>query len=156
MKTTDPDGRIKLQIYYTNRKSSNLLLRNNLTHKSYFVYRITCKRGNCEVLPFSYIDMATKLSRRHTCHLATAAAKHHLREKQSTNIIWKFLEENTTIVDIGTDVRRLPILEALYNKDFNPKLNVQADDLRAHARQLLCTTTKLTSQYLSINIIITK
>ncbi|KAG0727797.1 hypothetical protein GWK47_033881 [Chionoecetes opilio] len=29
------------------------------------------------------------------------------------------------------DVRRLPILEALYIKDINPKLNVQANDLQA-------------------------
>ena len=32
--------------------------------------------------------------------------------------------------DMCTDVRRLPILEALYIKDLNPKLKVQANDLQ--------------------------
>ncbi|KAG0696648.1 hypothetical protein GWK47_026478 [Chionoecetes opilio] len=40
-------------------------------------------------------------------------------------------EENTELVDMCADVRRLPILEALYIKDINPKLNVQANDLQA-------------------------
>ncbi|KAG0713033.1 hypothetical protein GWK47_017127 [Chionoecetes opilio] len=41
------------------------------------------------------------------------------------------LEENTALVDMCADVRRLPILEALYIKEINPKLNVQANDLQA-------------------------
>ncbi|KAG0714429.1 hypothetical protein GWK47_014169 [Chionoecetes opilio] len=40
-------------------------------------------------------------------------------------------EENTELVDMCADVRRLPILEALYIKETNPKLNVQANDLQA-------------------------
>ncbi|KAG0712099.1 hypothetical protein GWK47_019202 [Chionoecetes opilio] len=35
------------------------------------------------------------------------------------------------MVDMCADVRQLPILEALYIKDNNPKLNVQAHDLQA-------------------------
>ncbi|KAG0712843.1 hypothetical protein GWK47_017499 [Chionoecetes opilio] len=34
-------------------------------------------------------------------------------------------------IDMCADVRRLPILEALYMKEINPKLNVQANDLQA-------------------------
>ncbi|KAG0730551.1 hypothetical protein GWK47_028007 [Chionoecetes opilio] len=40
-------------------------------------------------------------------------------------------EENTELIDMCADVRRLPILEALYIKEINPKLNVQANDLQA-------------------------
>ncbi|KAG0719012.1 hypothetical protein GWK47_051366 [Chionoecetes opilio] len=41
------------------------------------------------------------------------------------------LKENTELVDMCADVWRLPILEALYIKEINPKLNVQANDLQA-------------------------
>ncbi|KAG0695838.1 hypothetical protein GWK47_026777 [Chionoecetes opilio] len=100
-------------------------------HTIYFT-RITCKRGNCEVLPSSYIGMTTKkLSRRLTCHLTSGAPKSHLLEKHGIIITTTFLEENTELVDMCADVRRLPILEALYIKEINPKLNVQANDLQA-------------------------
>ncbi|KAG0714836.1 hypothetical protein GWK47_013339 [Chionoecetes opilio] len=100
--------------------------------KSHVVYRITCKRGNCEVLPSSYIGMTTtKLSRCLTCHLTSGAQKNHLLEKHGITIARKFLKENTEVVDMCADVWRLPILEALFIKYINPKLNVQAHDLQA-------------------------
>ncbi|KAG0728483.1 hypothetical protein GWK47_032361 [Chionoecetes opilio] len=83
-------------------------------------------------LPSSYIGMTTtKLSRRLTCHLTSGAPKSHLLEKHGIIITRTFLEENTELVDMCADVRRLPILEALYIKDINPKFNVQANDLQA-------------------------
>ncbi|KAG0719991.1 hypothetical protein GWK47_049358 [Chionoecetes opilio] len=100
--------------------------------KSHVVYRITWIRANCEVLPSSYIGMTTtKLSRRLTCHLTSGATKSHLLEKHGITITTKCLEENTEMVDMCADVRRLPILQALYIKDIHPKLNVQAYDLQA-------------------------
>ncbi|KAG0710524.1 hypothetical protein GWK47_022640 [Chionoecetes opilio] len=85
-----------------------------------------------EVLPSSYICMTTtKLSRRLTCHLTSGVPKSHLLEKHGITITRKFLEENTEMVDMCADVRRLPILEALYIKDINPKLNVQTYELQA-------------------------
>ncbi|KAG0720041.1 hypothetical protein GWK47_049321 [Chionoecetes opilio] len=93
---------------------------------------IMCKRGNCEVLPSSYIGMTTtKLSRRLTCYLTSGASKSHLPVKHDIIITRNFLEENTEMVDVCADARRLPISEALYIKDNNPKLNVQAHDLQA-------------------------
>ncbi|KAG0712496.1 hypothetical protein GWK47_018353 [Chionoecetes opilio] len=100
--------------------------------KSHVVYRITCKRGNCEVLPSSYIGMTTtKLFRRLICHLTSGTPKSHLLEKHGISITRTFLEENAEMFDVCADVRRPPILEALYIKDINPKLNVQAYDLQA-------------------------
>ncbi|KAG0712243.1 hypothetical protein GWK47_018917 [Chionoecetes opilio] len=136
VKPADQERRIKLQIYYKNKNTSNLLLRNSPSQtqetkqKSHVVYRITCKRGNCEVLPSSYIGMSTtKLSRRLTCHLTSGAPKSHLIEQHGIIITRTFLEENTELVDMCADVRRLPILEALYIKENNPKLNVQYSPL---------------------------
>ena len=73
----------------------------------------------------------TKLSRRLTCHITSGAPKSHLLEQHGIIITRKFLEENTELVDMCADVRRLPILEALYIKEINPKPNVQANDLQA-------------------------
>ena len=64
-------------------------------------------------------------------HLATGAPKKHLREEHSIAITRKTLEDNTEIIDGCNDTRRLNILEALYIKENNPKLNIQAEDLQA-------------------------
>ncbi|KAG0712010.1 hypothetical protein GWK47_019362 [Chionoecetes opilio] len=50
---------------------------------------------------------------------------------ERTNSVKLVLEESTELVDMCADVRRHPILEALYIKEINPKLNVQANDLQA-------------------------
>ncbi|KAG0727222.1 hypothetical protein GWK47_035100 [Chionoecetes opilio] len=94
--------------------------------------RITCKRGNCEVLPFSYIGMTTtKLSRRLTCHLTSGTPKKHLLEKHGITITRHFLEENTEMVYMCADVRRLPIFRSTVHKRYQSKINVQAYDLQA-------------------------
>ncbi|KAG0720802.1 hypothetical protein GWK47_000698 [Chionoecetes opilio] len=58
-------------------------------------------------------------------------AAHMWRETQTSPLVIKFLEQNTELVDMCADVRRLPILEELYIKEINPMLNVQANDLQA-------------------------
>ncbi|KAG0720012.1 hypothetical protein GWK47_007018 [Chionoecetes opilio] len=113
------------------KKYPDQVTRGGVMRRSCFSFSFP-KRGNCEVLLSSYIGMTTtKLSRRLTCHLTSGAPKSHLLEKHGITITRKFLEENTEMVDMCADVRRLPILEALYIKDNYPKLNVQAHDLQA-------------------------
>ena len=138
VKPTSPDKKVKLHIYYNNKKTSHLLLKNSpaqkneTTQKSHVVYKFSCKRGNCEVLNNSYIGMTTtKLSRRLTFHLAAGAPKKHLREEHGTQLTREILEENTEILEICGDSRRLAILEALYIIEMDPKLNIQADDLKS-------------------------
>ncbi|KAG0719430.1 hypothetical protein GWK47_050488 [Chionoecetes opilio] len=59
VKPADQERRIKLHIYYKNKNTSNLLLRNSpnqtkeTKQKSHVVYRITCKRGNSSPHPTS-------------------------------------------------------------------------------------------------------
>ena len=65
VKPTNVEKKIKLEIYYRNKKTSQLLLRNSpdqkkeITQKSHVVYKFSCKRGNCAVLNSSYIGMTT-------------------------------------------------------------------------------------------------
>lgn len=134
-KPTDPAKRIRLRIYFKN-KTSHLLLRKNsdkkseTIQKSHVIYRFTCKWGNCKVLPSTHVGMTmTKLSWHLTYHLTTRAPKKH-QEEHGTTITRKILEESTDVIDICKDVRCFPILEALYIKDLDPKLNTKAEDLQ--------------------------
>ena len=138
VKPTNPEKRLNLIIYYKSKKTSHLLLRNSPkmrtepTQQSCVVYRFTCARGNCEALPSTYIGMTTmKLSRRLSYHLTSGAPRNHLRQEHRTELTREILVEGTDIITTCPDVRRLPILEALYIKDLEPNLNIQASDLQA-------------------------
>ena len=138
IKPIDDNKQVKLIIYYKTKKTSQLLLRNSPQakteelQKSHVVYRFTCNKGNCEVLPSTYIGMTTtRLSRRLTFHLTSGAPRKHLQEKHGRKITRKILEENTTIITSCQDTRRLSILEALHIKKTNPALNIQQYDLQA-------------------------
>ena len=135
---TDPEKKLVLTIYYKNKKTSNLLLRNSppegkeKTQQSHVVYRFTCNQGNCAALPSTYIGMTTtRLTRRLTYHLASGAPRNHVQQAHKTTLTRKYLEENTEIITTCKDIRRLPIIEALYIKNMEPNLNIQSSDLQA-------------------------
>ena len=124
-------------IYYQNKKTSNLLLKNNTRQtddlqKSHVIYKYTCKFGDCATQPSTYIGMTTmKLSRRLSYHLSSGAPKSHHKNVHNTILDRETLDENTEILAINQDKRRLAILEALFIKELNPNLNTQALDLQA-------------------------
>ena len=138
VKPTAPNTQIKLIIYYQNKKTSHLILRNNTRHtdndlqKSYVIYKYTCKLGDCATQPSTYIGMTTmKLSRRLSYHLSSGAPKNHHRDAHQIVLDRETLDKNTEIIAINQDERRLAILEALFIKDLSPNLNTQALDLQA-------------------------
>ena len=71
-----------------------------------------------------------KLSRRLSYHLTAGAPKNHMKEAHKSNLTRANLEENTEILAINRNLRRLPIMEALFIKELGPSLNTQAEDLR--------------------------
>ena len=130
------DARLQFIIFYKSMKTSNLILKNNPAsqppelQRSHLVYEYTCKQGNCEALPSSYIGMTTtKLSRRLTLHLNDGAPKKHTREVHGTSLTREMLVEGTTILQQEKNAQRLQILEALLIKDLRPTLNCQANEL---------------------------
>jgi hypothetical protein len=83
VKSTTPEQKINLVIYYKTRKTSELVVKNNLNtistelKKSSVMYEYKCPLGDCKLLS-KYIDMMeTSLSRRLTCHLTSGAPKQH-------------------------------------------------------------------------------
>ena len=135
---SDPNKKLLFTIYYKNKKTSDLLLRNSPKiekkeiQKSNVIYRYTCSRGNCEALPSTYIGMTTmRLTRRLSYHLNNGAPKNHAQKIHKVKLERAHLNENTEIIATHNDNRRLEILEALYIKELNPNLNCQKIDLQA-------------------------
>ena len=138
IKPINPEAKLKLTIYYKNKKASQLLLKNSPKHdenplnRSHVIYRFTCTKGNCATLPSAYIGMTTmKLGNRLSSHRYLGAPKNHMKNQHQITITKEDLETNTEILATCTDTRRLPILEALYIKELNPSINIQAHDLQA-------------------------
>ena len=137
IKPTDSNNVVKFIIYYQNKKSSDLVLKNNTKAKdslqtSHIVYKYICNNGNCATHPSVYIGMSSmKLSKRLTYHLSSGAIKDHHRVAHNSKLTRDELTDNTTILATNQDGRRLPILEAIFIKDISPNLNIQANDLQA-------------------------
>ena len=135
VKPIDSESSLALTIYYKNKKTHNLILRNNpnpdvsALQRSHLVYEYTCTTGNCAALPNSYIGMTTtRLSRRLTLHLANGAPKKHTEETHRAKLTREMIVEGTKILYYNNDHRRLQILEALTIKEKNPSMNSQIHD----------------------------
>ena len=113
------DDKVKLIIYYKNRKTSNLIMKNNVhdkcndLSKTGVVYQYTCPLGDCKLQNNSYIGMSTTtLSRRLTSHLQNGTPKNHTLQVHGTALTREMLVENTISLDTSDDKRRLQVKEA--------------------------------------------
>ena len=120
---TDPESEISLIIYYQNKRTSQLLMKNSPPvcsdplKKHGVVYQITC------------LSMTTtKLSKRLSVHLQEGNFhQHYIR---SHGDLWKpHLLESTQILDQDRDRRCLRFKDALYIMKLKPLLNVTHEDL---------------------------
>ena len=126
VKTTD-ENQLKLIIYYKNKKTSQLLLKNNPSpqqedlKKRNVVYLFQCPEVGC---PHTYIGMTTtRLSKRLSCHLQEGAIKNHYYREHGDNLDRPTLTGATSIIDSANDSKRLRILEALNILQQRPSLN---------------------------------
>lgn len=130
---TNPSNKVRLTIYYKNKRTKDLILRNDSSPRpSNFdsvnvIYKFTCPYENC-TSHSSYIGLTTtKLSRRLSYHLSQGGPKRHLLQEHNIPISRTILEENTEIMDQAQDKNRLLYLEALYIKRDNPAINTQQE-----------------------------
>jgi hypothetical protein len=113
-KSTTDNGKIKLLIYYKNKKIQNLLMNNNpckksgLLQETNVVYKFSCNKEGCRLLQnINYIGLtSTTLSRRLTCHLQSGGPKNHMREAHNETITRATLEACTSIVMCPDPSRR--------------------------------------------------
>jgi hypothetical protein len=131
VESTTPQQPVKLLIYYKNKKTSELVIRNNPIKRttdlkqSSVVYEYSCPLGDCK-LQSKYIGMTeTTLSRRLTCHLTAGAPKIHTQQVHGERLTRTMLEENTIILSHAKDKKRLQFLEAIFIINNKPTMNVQ-------------------------------
>ena len=123
----DPDCEIDLIIYYKNKRTSQLLMKNfpqvdeDPLKKHGVVYRIICPANGCT---HSYIGMTTtKLSKRLSVHLQEGNFNQHYT-KTHGELLKPTLLQATSIIDRNSDRRRLHLKEALHILWLKPSLNV--------------------------------
>ena len=128
------NNRLKLIIYYKNRKTSSLVMRNSpyndsLLQSTNVVYKFKCNTEGGALLDNCYIGMTTtSISRRITMHLQNGSIKDHYinshplipRENRRNLIV-----DNFSILARCNSNKSLEITEAMYIKDFQPNLNIQ-------------------------------
>ena len=132
--TTNTNDKLQLLIYYRNKKTSNLVMRNNLIKEPLLkstdvIYVYKCPFGDCKLRKnANYIGQtSTTLSRRLTCHLQSGAPQNHTETVHSRRLTRRDLVDNTTILARQPDRRRLIIMEAFYIRDLVPQMNSQQD-----------------------------
>ena len=131
----NPNNRLKVIIYYQSIKTSNLVMKNNMSPKlrdlarTHLIYDFTCKTGDCMHLPqqqVRYSGLTTcTLSRRMSFHLQKGVICTHYESCHGRNITCEEIVAMTTARYYERDIRRLEILEALIIRCEDPEINKQ-------------------------------
>ena len=129
---TDPDSEIDLIIYYKNKRTSQMLMKNSPRvdedplQKHGVVYRIICPENGST---HSYIGMTTtRLLKRLSVHLQEGKFHQHYTRTHGELLRTTLLQE-TSIIDRDSDRRRLRLREALRILQLKRTLNVTQETL---------------------------
>ena len=133
--TPKTDMEIELRIYYSSRKTSNMIMRNNthkenMLQKTNVVYRWICPDEDCKLRdkPVDYIGhTTTTLSRRMTMNLHDHPPYEHMKNRHGREITRQDLVRNLEVLQHERNRRRLQILEAVLIRERFPTLNTQRD-----------------------------
>ena len=132
VKCSDRNKTLNVIIYYRNKKTRNLVMKNNLNASreklkcTNVVYQFICPHEDCRLRQAIYIGVTTtSLSRRLTMHLRDGAPKEHMEEQHKTPLTRQHLTANTTIITSCHDKRKLAVLESLHIHEQKPTLNKQ-------------------------------
>ena len=125
--------KIYLRIYYSNAKTSNLILKNNcipnsnsILKRHHLIYEFKCPFDVCTRLNNSYIGVTTtSLSRRLTMHKREGAIKSHLEATHETIITREILDNNTSIIYSNMNHVHLHLAEAVLIDIKQPIINKQ-------------------------------
>jgi len=135
VKTVDNDDRIQLNVYYTNKRTSSLFMKNNvaerkgLLRRSSVVYKIECPFEDCELQNCFYLGQTRNtISKRLTYHLQDGALKEHVSKHHHATLTRQNLEDHISVVAALQDYHRLSIYEALMILKLRPSINRQQDN----------------------------
>ena len=158
----DANQELKLIVYYTNKKTFNLVMKNNLMSKhstlqqTNVIYQFSCPHPHSKAE--KYIGMTqTTLSRRLTMHAQAGSILQHFINEHQTKPSRNILTENTTIIAKARNRYKLAIKEALLILSNAPSINRQEDNflniLKLRARQNRShSTSNRSTTYLPENV----
>lgn len=135
VKCKNENSRLQFVIYYTNMKTKNLVMKNNLSGKkrelsrTNVIYEFTCPENECfhhPILNNVYLGFThCTLSRRTSFHLQNGAILKHYLQKHNRKIDRKTAEQCLKIRYQENHSERLEILEALMILVEKPEINKQ-------------------------------
>jgi len=126
--TTNDNSKIKLSVYYKNKKLKHLLIKNNIHSDNidhHVVYQYTCPARECQPSE-SYIGFTTTSTKqRMSMHAQQGSIKQHHLEKHNERINTAKILENINILYRSIEKTDLLISEALLIKSLKPSINSQ-------------------------------
>ena len=144
VKCNDPNNKLNVIIYYKNLRTSNLIMKNNLTsdpsplRQTNVVYKFSCSFPHSQAE--DYIGMTqTTLSRRLTMHSQTGSIYEHFINHHNEKPTRSQLTENTIIMTRADNRFKLAVKEALLILNHAPTINRQHENfttiLKVHAHR---------------------
>lgn len=137
VKCINQHDKLQLSIYYSNKKMTNLIMRNNLNssrdalRRSNVVYKIKCPVEDCKLLNPYYIGSTRcTLAQRITGHVQSGSIRNHIINEHNIAMERKHLTTNAAILQQLPDKDRLHIYEALCIKTMQPSINEQDDNFQ--------------------------
>ena len=128
-----PNDKLNIIFYYKNRRTCNLVMKNNLSPKpppmqqTGTVYKFECPLQHN--IPQTYIGHSqTTLFRRLSYHLNKGSIRSHFFSQHNIRPTIDMLTDNTTIIATANDKIRLCIKEALMILQHSPSINIQYDN----------------------------
>ena len=144
IKCVNPNQRVNIIFYYKNRKTANLVMKNNLNanpsllQQTNVVYSFQCPLPHCKAEKYIGLTQTT-LSRRLTMHAQTGSVFQHFKTCHQTKPTRNQLTDNTTIIARAENRFKLSIKEALLILYCAPSINKQFDNftsiLKLHAHK---------------------
>ena len=123
------DAKLKLFIYYKNKKLRQLFIKNNpqkSNESHHVIYKYTCDQAQCTAAHANYIGhTTTTLKERFKQH---SSIKKHFQSIHKRNITGSEMMKNVEVLCRASDKRTLSILEALMIQKLKPLINLQVGD----------------------------
>ena len=132
-KCIDSDKELKIIFYYKNKKTTNLVMKNNLMpplqplEQTNVIYKFTCPMSHGQATEYIGFSQTT-LSQRLTAHKQNGSICNHFKTEHKLKPTREQLTENTKIVAREADRHRLAIKEALLILKEKPIINKQFDN----------------------------
>ena len=127
-----PEKVVRLNIYYKNKKVSNLFIKNNphkktLEEQSHVVYRYSCNAEECNPSQTYIGYTTTTLKQRMTTHAQNGSIKSHSMERHDHVIRTAEILKQIKVIYSSPDRLELLLAEALLIKSQEPTINNQRE-----------------------------